>query len=150
MMSTASRYVPRTQSSKSVGVSLSVTFMMLTFVTSARPDRASPPDETAPITELWLAPKLNEMISIASFLVVVGPGRPLITQYALTAIVFLLKKIHIRDPALGTTAHQFLSRLGLLHRGRQFSPQPQRNGKFIKLEVRTQESHRTIDPGLAR
>ena len=34
--------------------------------------------------------------------------------------------------------------------GRQFSNQPQRNGQFIKLEVRTKESHRPIDSRFTR
>src|SRR5450631_4584936 len=32
----------------------------------------------------------------------------------------------------------------------QFSYQPERNGQFIKLEVRTKESHRAINARLAR
>src|SRR5438045_4189120 len=58
----------------------------------ARPARASPPDEPTPITAVWLAPKLNERISIAPDLLVLGPGRPSMIRYALTAIANLLQR----------------------------------------------------------
>src|ERR1700675_3968985 len=58
----------------------------------ARPARASPPEEPTPITAVWLAPKLNERISMAFCLLVLGPGRPSIVRYALTAICTLLPR----------------------------------------------------------
>src|SRR4051794_14370509 len=66
--------------------------MMETSARLARPARASPPDEPTPITAVWLAPKLNERISIASVLLVLGPGRPSMIRYALTAIAKLLRE----------------------------------------------------------
>src|SRR4051794_16945608 len=60
--------------------------MMETSERLARPERDSPPEEPAPITAVWLAPKLNERISMASALLVLGPGRPSMIRYALTAI----------------------------------------------------------------
>ena len=47
--------------------------MMVISLTLARPARASPPEEPAPMAECWLAPKLKERMSIASCLLVLGP-----------------------------------------------------------------------------
>src|SRR5579871_4777772 len=66
--------------------------MMETSERLARPERASPPEEPAPMTEVWLAPKLNERISMAFSLLVLGPGLPSMIRYALTAIANLLRE----------------------------------------------------------
>src|SRR5271156_4572205 len=93
MMSTSSCTVPEAQSRKRSGVSLSVTFWIAISERFALPAVDSAPDEPAPITLAWLTPKLKERMSIASFLLTLGPGRPLMMRYALTAIFFLLKKL---------------------------------------------------------
>jgi hypothetical protein len=61
--------------------------MTLILLRSARPDRDSLPEAPGPITELLEAPKLNESISIAFALLVLGPGIPSMIKYAFTAIV---------------------------------------------------------------
>ena len=48
--------------------------MMETSERLARPERDSPPEEPTPITAVWLAPKLNERISMASVLARARPG----------------------------------------------------------------------------
>src|SRR3974390_2501510 len=65
--------------------------MMDTSERLARPDRDSPPEEPTPMVDVWLAPKLNERISMAFCLLVLGPGRPSMIRYALTAISFSLR-----------------------------------------------------------
>src|SRR4051794_16560520 len=85
-MSTFFREIPATQSSKRSGETLSTTFMMERSDRMARPARASTHDERTRMTEVWLAPKLNERISMAFDLLVLGPGRPSMIRYALTAI----------------------------------------------------------------
>src|ERR1700739_3774241 len=65
--------------------------MMVMSFRLARPARASPPEEPTPMTAVWLAPKLNERISMAPALLVLGPGRPSTIRYALTAIAISLR-----------------------------------------------------------
>src|SRR5579864_2820567 len=64
--------------------------MMLTWLTSARPARDSPPEAPGPKVAVLEQPKLNERMSIALLKLVLGPSMPLMMQYAFTAISCLL------------------------------------------------------------
>jgi hypothetical protein len=54
--------------------------MIVTSETFARPARASFPDAPGPYVAVWLAPKLNDKMSIAFVLLVLGPGVPSMTK----------------------------------------------------------------------